>query len=106
MSDIEDNVKRLGRLDVCAVSDAMDKIKLPSAISGLEQRSTTRRIAGRVVTYRLVPASEAPTHHNPPRHLGTTAIEMACDNCSGVSPSSLAPAIAVLRQQKLEISNP
>lgn len=77
MSNIEDNVKRLGRLDVCAVSDAMDKINLPSAISGLEQRSTTRRIAGRVVTYRLVPANEAPTHQTPPRHLGTTAIEMA-----------------------------
>ena len=45
--------------------------------SGLEQRSTTRRIAGRVVTYRLVPAAEAPARSGPPRHLGTTAIELA-----------------------------
>lgn len=77
MKGPEDNVKRLARLDVCAVSDAMDKIGLPCAISGLEQRSTTRRIAGRVVTFRLVPAAEAPKHEGPPRHLGTTAIEMA-----------------------------
>ena len=77
MSTAADNVKRLARLDVCAVSDAMDKIGLPCAVSGLEQRSTTRRIAGRVVTFRLVPAAQAPRHDGPPRHLGTTAIEMA-----------------------------
>jgi 4-hydroxy-4-methyl-2-oxoglutarate aldolase len=69
--------RRLARLDVCAVSDAMDKLGLPCAVSGLEQRSTTRRIAGRVVTYRLVPAAEAPPREGPPRHLGTTAVEMA-----------------------------
>ena len=74
MSTAADNVKRLARLDVC---DAMDKIGLPCAVSGLEQRSTTRRIAGRVVTFRLVPAAQAPRHDGPPRHLGTTAIEMA-----------------------------
>jgi 4-hydroxy-4-methyl-2-oxoglutarate aldolase len=77
MNTPADNVKRLARLDVCAVSDAMDKIGLPCAVSGLEQRSTTRRLAGRVVTYRLVPAGEAPKHEGAPRHLGTTAIEMA-----------------------------
>jgi regulator of RNase E activity RraA len=77
MSSPQDNVKRLAVLDVCAVSDAMDKIGLPCAVSGLEQRSTTRRIAGRVVTFRLVPAGQAPKNEGPPRHLGTTAIEMA-----------------------------
>lgn len=70
-------VRRLARLDVCAVSDAMDKLGLPPAVSGLEQRSTTRRIAGRVVTYRLVAAAQAPRQEGAPRHLGTTAIEMA-----------------------------
>jgi regulator of RNase E activity RraA len=39
--------------------------------------STTRRIAGRVVTYRLVPADQAPAPSGPPRHLGTAAIELA-----------------------------
>ena len=70
-------VQRLGRLDCCAVSDAMDKLGLPPAVSGLEQRSTTRRIAGKVVTFRMVTADAAPKRSGPPRHLGTTAIEMA-----------------------------
>jgi 4-hydroxy-4-methyl-2-oxoglutarate aldolase len=69
--------QRLARLDCCAVSDAMDKLGLPPALTGLEQRASTRRIAGRVVTYRLVPAAQAPKREGQPRHLGTTAIEMA-----------------------------
>jgi regulator of RNase E activity RraA len=72
--------KRLLRLDCCAVSDAMDKLGLRDRVaSGLEQRATTRRIAGRVVTYRLVPAAEAPPVDpgKPPRHLGTTAVDLA-----------------------------
>ena len=76
---MNDPVKRLNRLDCCAVSDALDKLGLRDrVVSGLEQRSTTRRIAGRVVTYRLVPAEKAaPASGAPPRHLGTTAIELA-----------------------------
>lgn len=71
--------QRLLRLDCCAVSDAMDKLGLKDRVaSGLEQRATTRRIAGRVVTYRLVPAAEVkPDPSKPPRHLGTTAVELA-----------------------------
>ena len=77
-STSEDPVKRLARLDCCAVSDAMDKLGIAGQVaSGLEQRSTTRRIAGRAVTYRLVPADQAPKNGSPPRHLGTTAIELA-----------------------------
>ena len=68
---------RLARLDVCAVSDAMDKLGLKGGVSGLDQRATTRRIAGRVVTMRLVAKELAPPPANPPRHLGTTAIANA-----------------------------
>lgn len=77
---MDELTKRLQRLDCCAVSDAMDKLGLRERVaSGLEQRSTTRRIAGRAVTYRLVPAAEAPPAQagKPPRHLGTTAVELA-----------------------------
>ena len=76
---MNDPVKRLNRLDCCAISDALDKLGLRDrVVSGLEQRSTTRRIAGRVITYRLVPAEKAPsTATGAPRHLGTTAIELA-----------------------------
>jgi 4-hydroxy-4-methyl-2-oxoglutarate aldolase len=74
---MDDPVKRLARLDVCAVSDAMDKLGLPGGVSGLAQQATTRRIAGRVVTYRLVAKADAPPATGAPRHLGTTAIEAA-----------------------------
>lgn len=74
---MDDPVKRLQRLDVCAVSDAMDKLGLPPSVSGLTQQSTPQRIAGKVVTYKLVPAAQVPNHAGAPRHLGTTAIEAA-----------------------------
>lgn len=75
---MNDARQRLMRLDCCAVSDAMDKLGMPNGVvSGLEQRSTTQRIAGSAVTYRLVPVDQAPMHSGAPRHLGTTAIELA-----------------------------
>lgn len=76
---MQDNIpQRLLRIDCCAVSDAMDKLGLKDQVaSGLEQRATNRRIAGRVVTYRLAAAADAPPATGAPRHLGTTAIELA-----------------------------
>jgi regulator of RNase E activity RraA len=69
---------RLARLDVCAVSDALDKLGIANQVaSGLEQRSSTRRVSGRVVTFRLVPAQGAAAPAGPVRHLGTSAIDMA-----------------------------
>lgn len=73
----DDSIQRLARLDCCAVSDAMDKLGLAGGVSGLEQRATTRRIAGRVVTYKLLTKDEVPATSGPPRHLGTSAIEAA-----------------------------
>lgn len=71
-------LQRLARLDVCAVSDALDKVGIANqVVSGLEQRSSTRPISGRVVTYRLVPAAGAAPTAGPVRHLGTSAIELA-----------------------------
>lgn len=76
MSD--DLVTRLLRLDACAVSDALDRLSIDGQVCvGLEQRATNRRIAGRVVTYRLDRAGLAPRRDGPIRHLGTTAIERA-----------------------------
>lgn len=75
---MNDPLVRLRRLDCCAVSDALDKLGIPDRVAtGLEQRSTTRRIVGRAVTYRVVAATDAPPASGPPRHLGTTAIERA-----------------------------
>lgn len=68
-------IPRLARLDCCAVSDALDKLNLTGVVTVLPQRSSTRRIAGRAITVKLVAKEQAPAVTGPPRHLGTTAIE-------------------------------
>ena len=77
MNDVHDCVERLRKLDACAVSDALDKLGLDGVVNGLPPRSSTRRIAGRVVTLRLVAASLAAPASTRPRHLGTAAVETA-----------------------------
>jgi len=67
-------IARLGQLDSCAVSDALDKLGLKGAVAGIHRLSTDRRISGRVVTVRLVAAEGAPPAS---RHLATAAIEAA-----------------------------
>jgi 4-hydroxy-4-methyl-2-oxoglutarate aldolase len=70
----DDLVTRLGRLDSCAVSDALDKLGLPGAVTGLQRLSTDRKIHGRVVTYRLEKDDGRAVAS---RHLGTAAVEAA-----------------------------
>src|SRR5262249_22548181 len=69
-----DFVARLRRLDCCAISDALDQLRLGGVVTGLlGQGSGTGRIAGRALTLKLgVGAQKA----GPPRHLGANAIEM------------------------------
>jgi regulator of RNase E activity RraA len=64
-------VDRLRRLDTCAVSDALDRLSLPSAVTGIGPRSVRQRIAGRVRTVKLEAANGRTAKH----HLCTTAIE-------------------------------
>jgi regulator of RNase E activity RraA len=71
---MDDFAARLARLDSCAVSDALDKLGLPGAVSGIERLSTDRRIAGRVLTVKL---DRDDGRAAASRHLGTTAIEAA-----------------------------
>lgn len=66
---------RLARLDACAVSDALDQLGLPAAVTGLRALSVRRRISGRVTTVRLA-AGPAPADA-PARHLCTAAIDGA-----------------------------
>lgn len=67
-------IARLAALDTCAVSDAMDRHGLAGVALGIRPFTSTERIAGRVVTVKLGPASgSAPAA----RHLGTAAIEAA-----------------------------
>lgn len=70
---IRTNVARLRRLDACAVSDALDRLKLPGVVTGLVQHAGAHRIAGRAITVKLgVGTPQA----GPPRHLCTAAIEL------------------------------
>jgi 4-hydroxy-4-methyl-2-oxoglutarate aldolase len=78
MNDSNKPLTRLQRLDCCAVSDAMDKLGIEHRVAtGLPQQAGGRRVVGRAVTVRLLPAAEAPPSAAGavPRHLGTTAIE-------------------------------
>jgi len=70
-------VERLARLDSCAVSDALDKLDLKGAITGIGRFSTDRRICGRVLTVKLERAEAAAPPPGGPRHLCTAAIEAA-----------------------------
>ncbi|HEY1242531.1 MAG TPA: hypothetical protein VGF16_18345 [Bryobacteraceae bacterium] len=71
---MNDFVARLGRLDSCAISDALDKLGLPASVTGIHRFSTERRISGRVVTVTLAAAAGRPPTS---RHLCTAAIEAA-----------------------------
>jgi regulator of RNase E activity RraA len=64
-------VDRLRAIDTCCVSDALDRLSLPSAVTGIGPRSVRQRIAGRVRTVKLEAANGRTAKH----HLCTTAIE-------------------------------
>lgn len=70
---MDELIARLGRLDSCAVSDALDKLGLKGSVTGMERFSTEKRIAGRVLTVKL----EAAEGRSNTRHLCTAAIEAA-----------------------------
>lgn len=67
-------VSRLRKLDTCALSDALDRLKLGSVVTGIAMQSGTGRIAGRAVTVKL--GTGAPPE-GVPKHLGAAAIERA-----------------------------
>jgi 4-hydroxy-4-methyl-2-oxoglutarate aldolase len=70
---MDESVQRLLKLDTCAVSDALDRLGLPGVVLGIQPTSPPAKIAGRVVTVKLVEAEGRSSH----RHLGTAAIEAA-----------------------------
>lgn len=66
--------QRLGKIDTCAVSDAMDRLSVTGAVLGLRPQWLCPRIAGRAVTVKLVKRTGNETTV---RHLGTAAIMAA-----------------------------
>ena len=87
-AELAELLARLRALDSCAISDALDSLGLPPAVTGLAPLSAPTRIAGPTVTVRLAPGKPA---GGSVRHLGTAAIETAhagdivvIEHCSGV----------------------
>lgn len=68
-------LNRLARIDCCALSDALDRLGLPPAVSGLPPRSVHRRIFGRVLTVKLTAGASPPSREA--KHLGVIGIETA-----------------------------
>jgi regulator of RNase E activity RraA len=71
-------IERLRGFDACTISDALDRLEIRGVVSGLNQHSGDRRIAGRVITVRLGVAEPASGSR---RHLCAAAIE-AADDCT------------------------
>lgn len=69
----QDYRRRLGKLDTCIVSDAIDKLGFTGVVPGLTRLSTDTRVAGPVLTVRLENAKGRTAE----RHLCTAAIEAA-----------------------------
>ncbi len=66
-------VKRLRKIDTCAVSDALDALGLTGTVMGLGSISVARRIAGRVQTVKL----GLPRDDIPKSHLCSSAVDAA-----------------------------
>lgn len=64
---------RLGELDTCVLSDALDSLDLPGAVPELRSLSGKASIVGRTVTVDLVPA-DSPGVVPSTRHLATAAV--------------------------------
>ena len=73
MSEEMDFLARLKRIDCCALSDALDQLKMTGVVCGMIQGSGSGRIAGRAITVRLVAGVKS---EGPPKHLCATAIEL------------------------------
>jgi len=70
----KDIATRLAALDACAVSDTLDRLSLPPAVTGIRRLSGNRRIAGRVVTVEVAAGKPQGVSK---QHLCTRAIEAA-----------------------------
>jgi len=64
---------RLGKLDSCVVSDAMDRLGLKGVAYGLSRLATAKKVFGRILTVKLEQANGRTAE----RHLCTAAVDAA-----------------------------
>ncbi len=95
--------ERLSHMDSCAVSDALDKLGLTGAVTGLGRVSTDQRIAGQVRTVKLDRAEGRPST----RHLCTMAIEtsvpgdiIVCEQRTGLDAACWGGNLTIAAQMR------
>lgn len=75
MVDTKESLNRLSQLDTCALSDALDKLKMTGVVMQLKQLTSTQKLFGKVVTMSLGNAVDNDSHSNK-SHLGAAAIDL------------------------------
>lgn len=95
--------ERLGRMDSCAVSDALDKLGLTGSVTGLGRVSTDQRITGQVRTVKMDRAEGRTST----RHLCTTAIEasnpgdiIVCEQRTGLDAACWGGNLTIAAQMR------
>lgn len=95
--------ERLGRMDSCAVSDALDKLGLKGSVTGIGRVSTDQRIAGQVRTVKMDRAEGRAST----RHLCTTAIEasnpgdiVVCEQRTGLDAACWGGNLTIAAQMR------
>ena len=73
MTENQQLLGRLSKLDSSAISDALDSLQLKGVVTRLKQVTVSKKIWGQAVTVKLVPQDD----QSSARHLGTAAVEAA-----------------------------
>jgi regulator of RNase E activity RraA len=99
----DEAVTRLGKLDTCAVSDALDRLGLKGAVIGIRPLWPCPRIVGRCVTVKIKPAGlEKPKQHlcTPAIHAATPTDVIVVDNGGRIDVAAWGGLLSLAAQVK------
>ncbi|MEA2992307.1 MAG: hypothetical protein QOD40_1227 [Alphaproteobacteria bacterium] len=99
----DEAVTRLGKLDTCAVSDALDRLGLKGAVIGIRPLWPCPRIVGRCVTVKIKPAGlEKPKQHlcTPAIHAATPSDVIVVDNGGRIDVAAWGGLLSLAAQVK------
>jgi regulator of RNase E activity RraA len=99
----DEAVTRLGKLDTCAVSDALDRLGLKGAVIGIQPLWLCPRIVGRCVTVKIKPAGlEKPKQHlcTPAIHAATPTDVIVVDNGGRIDVAAWGGLLSLAAQVK------
>jgi regulator of RNase E activity RraA len=99
----DEAITRLGKLDTCAVSDALDRLGLKGAVIGIRPLWPCPRIVGRCVTVKIKPAGlEKPKQHlcTPAIHAATPSDVIVVDNGGRIDVAAWGGLLSLAAQVK------